>query len=282
LEDAPLARLEMATAAHAGRIWLAGGLSPLGEAVSEVEVFDPGTGAWTSGPSLPTGVHHSALVSDSERLWLIGGYVGASFSAPTDIVLLLEEGADAWVEGPPLPAARAAGAAAWDGARMVYAGGVGAGGVAADVFVTDDGTWTDIGAMPRPREHLAATSDGEGRTWLLGGRVGGLDANLPDVALVEGATISPLDPLPTARGGVAAFYLPGVGACLTGGEAPTEAFTAVECVTDDGEIRSLEPMGVARHGHGAAVVDGTAYVVMGGPTPGLSAHRSVERLDPPS
>jgi hypothetical protein len=37
---------------------------------------------------------------------------------------------------------------------------------------------------------------------------------------------------------------------------------------------------VARHGHGAAVVDGIAYVLMGGPTPGLSAQSSVESLDP--
>ena len=44
LADAPLARLEMAVAAHDGRIWLAGGLSLLGEAVSEVEVFDPSSG----------------------------------------------------------------------------------------------------------------------------------------------------------------------------------------------------------------------------------------------
>src|SRR3990170_2456118 len=86
LPDAPLARLEMAVAAHNGRIWLAGGLSQLGEAVSEVEVFDPSSGEWSSGPALPTGIHHAALVSDGERLLLIGGYIGASFNTPTDIV----------------------------------------------------------------------------------------------------------------------------------------------------------------------------------------------------
>jgi Galactose oxidase, central domain len=280
LPDAPLARLEMATTAHASRIWLAGGLSPLGEAVAEVEIFDPASGEWSSGPSLPTGVHHAALVSDGERLILIGGYIGASFNAPTEIVLTLSDGADAWDAGPPLPAARGAGAAAWDGSRVVYAGGVGPDGVSGDVFALADGAWERIGAMPRAREHLAATSDGAGRTWLLGGRVGGLDANLADVDVVEGASITASDPLPTPRGGVGAFFLPELGACLTGGEAPTEAYTEVECVDVDGAVTTAAPMNVRRHGHGAAVVDGVAYVLLGGPVPALSAHESVEALDP--
>jgi non-specific serine/threonine protein kinase len=279
LADAPLARLEMAVAAHAGRIWLAGGLSLLGEAVSEVEVFDPSSGEWSSGPALPAGIHHAALVSDGERLLLIGGYIGASFSTPSDLVLTLADGADTWEEGPSLPDARGAGAAAWDGERVVYGGGVGLAGVSGDVFALAGGTWERIGAMPRAREHLAAASDGQGRTWLLGGRVGGLEGNLADVDLVEGASITALPSLPTPRGGVGAFFIPELGACLTGGEAPGEALRTVECVGPNGEISTAPDMNVLRHGHGAAVVDGVAYVLLGGEIPGLSAHASVERLD---
>ena len=280
MQPAPLARLEMATAAHGGRIWLAGGLSPLGEAVTEVEVFDPASGEWTSGPSLPTGIHHAALVSDGDRLLLIGGYLGTSFSQPTEIVLALGDGSESWEPGPSLPEARAAGAAAWDGERVVYAGGVGPGGVSGDVYALQDETWERIGAMPRAREHLAAASDGEGRTWVLGGRVGTLESNLGDVDLVEGASVTALDPLPTPRGGVGAFYLPSLGACLSGGEALTGAYTVVECVDFDGAVSTAPEMLVPRHGHGAAVVDGVAYVLLGGPTPGLSAHTSVEQLAP--
>ena len=279
LADAPLARLEMATAAHDGRIWMAGGLSPLGEAVAEVEIFDPASGEWSSGPGLPTGVHHAALVSDGDRLLLVGGYVGSGFNVATDVVLTLSDEDGAWQEGPPLPDPRAAGAAAWDGSRLIYAGGVGVGGVSGDVYALTDGTWQRLGAMPRAREHLAAASDGEGRTWLLGGRVGGLEGNLGDVDLLERDAITALEPLPTPRGGVAAFFLPALGACLTGGEAPAEALRTVECVGADGVARPAPDMNVLRHGHGAAVVDGIAYVMLGGPTPGLSAHASVERLD---
>ena len=278
--DAPLARLEMATAAHEGRIWMAGGLSPLGEALTEVEIFDPATDEWTSGPPLPTGLHHAALVSDGDRLLLIGGYIGSSFSQLTEIVLVLDDGAETWEPGPSLPDARAAGAAAWDGSRVVYAGGVGTGGISGDVFELSGDGWARIGAMPRAREHLAAASDGMGRTWLMGGRVSGLDSNLADTDLVEGAAVTALEPLPTRRGGVGAFYLPQLGACLTGGEAPDRAYRTVECIDADGRVSAAPDMHIERHGHGAAVVNGVAYVVMGGPVPGLSAHGSVERLDP--
>lgn len=277
LEDAPFARLEMAVAAHDGRIWLAGGLSPFGEALTDVEVLDPATGAWTDGPPLPSAVHHAALVSDGDRLLLIGGYLGSEFNRPTDIVLVLADDEGAWTEGPPLPAARAAGSAAWDGERVVYAGGVGD-GVRADVYALTGDAWDRIGAMASPREHFAATSDLEGRTWLLGGRAGGLDSNMATVELVAGSDITMLDPLPTPRGGVAAFFDPALGACLTGGEAPDRAYTAVECIGTDGTITTQPELLAPHHGHGAAVVDGLAYVLLGGPEPMLTASATIEVL----
>lgn len=279
LDDAPFARLEMAVTSHGGRIWLAGGLAPEGDALSDVDIFDPAAGTWSQGPPLPTAMHHAALVSDGDRLVLIGGYLGSAFNRPTDIVLTLADGDDRWREVAPLPAPRAAGAAAWDGSRIVYAGGVGGvGDVRAEVYALGD-EWSRVGAMAAAREHLAATSDGDGRTWLLGGRVGGLDSNLATVELLDGNRITELADLPTARGGVAAFHVPGIGACLTGGEAPDRAYVAVECISSDGTVAELADLVEPHHGHGAAVVDGTAYVVLGGPKPFLTADTTVEALD---
>lgn len=281
LDDAPFARLEMGVASHQGRIWLAGGLAPLGDALADVDVLDPISGTWSQGPPLPAAVHHAALVSDGERLVLIGGYLGSAFNRPTDIVLTLAEGDDTWREGVALPAPRAAGAAAWDGSRIVYAGGVGGAGgdVRTDVYALGAEAWEPIGQMAGPREHLAAASDGNGRTWLLGGRVGGLDSNLATVELVEGGAITEQSELPTARGGVAAFFAPGIGACLTGGEAPDRAYAVVECIASDGTVTTLADLIEPHHGHGVAVVDGTAYVMLGGPEPLLTADTTVEALD---
>jgi Kelch motif len=278
LPDAPIARLEMATAAHDGRIWLAGGLSPTGEGLTDVEIYDPADDSWTDGPALPIPLHHASLASDGARLVLIGGYIGSSFSVPSADTWILPADADAWVAGPPLPEARGAGTAAWDGERVVYAGGVGSGGVADEIYVLEDDGWRAIGILPSPREHFAAASDGAGSIWFLGGRVASLESNMGDVALLVGDEVRTIGQLPTPRGGVAAFLAPGVGPCLTGGEAPTQAFAQVECMDDRGTVTSLNPMRTERHGHGAAVIDSVAYVLLGGPTPGLSAHSSLESL----
>ena len=173
---------------------------------------------------------------------------------------------------------RAAGAAAFDGERIVYAGGVGPEGVAADVYSLEGEEWVRIGSMAQVREHLAATSDGEGRVWLLGGRVGNLATNLAQVEIVQGDAISDIGDLPTPRGGVAAFHDPALGACLTGGEATDRAYTTVECIDAVGDVVTLSELDEPHHGHGAAVVAGVAYVILGGPEPTLSAGSTLESL----
>jgi Kelch motif len=274
--DAPFSRLEMATAAQDGRIWLAGGLEPDGSATDAVSILDPEQGTWTDGPPLPAPLHHAALVSDGEQLFLIGGYLGST-GEPVDEVWVLGPDAESWEPGPPLPERRGAGAAAYDGARIVYGGGVGPGGVRADVFVLQEGEWTRIGAFARPREHLAAATDGAGAVWFMGGRQGGLNRNVGDVEVVQGPTIAAVSMI-TPRGGVAAFYAPDVGACLTGGETPPFALPTVECVDAAGRVVALPDMRQRRHGHGIAVIEGLAYAVMGGEVPGLSASSTTEVL----
>jgi hypothetical protein len=77
---------------------------------------------------------------------------------------------------------------------------------------------------------------------------------------------------------VAAFHADGLGACLTGGEGPDGAFTSVECVAADGTVTTLPNLNQPHHGHGGVVVDGIAYVLLGGPEPGLSASSTVESM----
>ena len=276
---APLPLTEVAAAPFAGGAWTAGGLDAQGAAVSSVQVYDLTFDAWSEGPALPRAVHHSALVAAGDRLYLLGGYEGSGFDAPTAEVAVLEASSGQWQPAPSLPEARAAGAAAWDGQRLVYAGGVGPDGPVGDVWALEDGNWTVLGKLSQPREHLAAASDGAGSVWLLGGRVGGLDTNLATVELVQGGEVVAAGTLPTARGGVSGFYAgPGIGACAVGGEQPTGTFAAVECVDAQGKTTVLADLTVPRHGTGAAVLDGMALVLLGGPEPGLSTSGAVELL----
>jgi hypothetical protein len=279
--DAPAALTEVAVAAVADRIWVASGLTADGAGSAVVLVYDPAAASWSFGPDLPGPVHHSALVSDGSALWLVGGYAGSGFDAPTADVWRLDPGAEAWVADEPLPEARGAGAAAWDGSRIVYAGGVGPGGVSGAVFALEDGEWSQVARLDKPREHLAATSDGEGSVFVVGGRVGGLDGNLATADLVEGSSATAIGDLPTRRGGVAAFWWPTLGACLVGGESPGGTNAQVECIDVDGDVSVLPGLGRPRHGLGATVVDGTAYVMLGGNQPGLFVSPTVESLGLP-
>src|SRR4029079_2384021 len=201
-------------------------------------------GTWATGPRLPEAIHHSALVSTPDGLVLIGGYLGNELNVITDAVRQLDDGATAWTDGVKLPDFRAAGGAAFDGTRIVYAGGVKPGAVASEVFAlaTDDTNWSTVGRLPTAREHLAVTTDGAGRTYVLGGRVGSLDSNLAIVDVVKGEgddAVSTMGDLPTKRGGVAAFWWPSLGACLAGGESPGGTNPQVECITADGTVARL-------------------------------------------
>jgi N-acetylneuraminic acid mutarotase len=275
--------LEVAAAAHDGRIWVAGGLRADGTASDAVFVFDPAAGSWSSGPKVPEAVHHSTLVSTPDGLVLVGGYVGDAMNVVTNAVHRLDDGAAAWTDEVPLPDPRGAGGAAFDGTRIVYAGGVKPGGIASEVFALTPGAakWETIGRLPTAREHLAVTTDGDGQTFVLGGRVGGLDRNLAIVDLVAGSgdgAVRTIGELPTKRGGVGAFWWPSLGACLAGGESPGGTNSQVECMAADGKVARLPDLGVARHGVGAAVVDGTVFVVLGGRQPGLATSDVTEAL----
>ena len=273
---------QVAAAAHDGRIWVVGGLDAGGGAVASVQVFDPAHGTWDTGPSLVEPIHHAALVSDGERLSLVGGF--GFDGQPRDRVWILQlAGGDlAWAEDRPLPEPRAAGAAAWDGAgRIVYAGGVGPDGVSADVLVQEDHGWRQLGELSEAREHLAATSDGRGSVFVLGGRRGDLDTNQATVDVVSRAGVRRLGELPTRRGGVAAFFWPAVGACLVGGESPGGTHGEVECIDASGTLTTLPSLRQPRHGLGAAVLDGVAYSMLGGPEPGLFVADTVESLTLP-
>jgi hypothetical protein len=278
---APAALTEIAATAHDGAVWIAGGLDGSGAASDRVYVFDPGLARWDEGPRLQVPIHHSALVSDGSALYLLGGYTGNSFNSPTDQVWVLRARDASWEDGGGLPEARAAGGATWDGERIIYAGGVGPDGVVATTFAQAQGDWVLVGRLSEGREHLAATADGGGTAFALGGRRGGLEGNLATVDLITSAGMQRLAEIPTPRGGVAAFWWPRLGACLIGGESAHGTNGEAECIDDAGRTTPLPPLATPRHGLGAAVLDGIAYALLGGPEPGLFVSDTVETLTLP-
>lgn len=276
--EAPTAATEVGAAWFDGRIWVIGGFAGDGSPLDSVQVYDPAADSWSTGPSLPVTVHHAAVVASDESLMVVGGYTGPRFGEPTDSVWTLTPDADDWSPGPPLPSPRGAGAGAWDGTRVVFGGGASSDGLAADVWALSADEWAPVGELSEARDHLGAASDGEGRVWFLGGRFGSLESNRATVDLVENGEVRSAGSLPTARGGAAGFHAPAVGACLAGGEEPDGTLDVVECIDSEGRTTTLSPLSQPRHGLGAAVADGVAYVLLGGPEPGLTASDAVEAL----
>lgn len=274
---APSARTEVAAGTLGGRIWVVGGMAESGRPQAEVAIYDPGTDAWSAGPALPEPVHHAAAAGDGRRLWVAGGYTGSQ-NRPTAAVRVIDSATGTWADGPALPSPRGAGALAWDGKRLLFAGGVGQDGLAGDVFALEGGNWRRIGELSPAREHLAAASDGAGTTWFLAGRLGGLDTNRAEVDVVVGDRVQRAGTVPTARGGVSGFAAPGLGGCVAGGEQPGGTFDTVECLTADGRATTLPPLRAGRHGLGAAALDGVAYVLLGGPDPGLTVSNTTQAL----
>ena len=262
----PLALESSGTAAFKGRVWVAGGFDENRRGRNDVVVYDPATRKWSNGPALPQSLTHAALVATDKDLLLIGGYRGSTIE-PITTVRRLDLATSRWVRGPSLPVALGAGTAAWDGKRVVFAGGVAANGEpSAAVFALEGRSWRQIGSLTKAREHLAAASDGAGTTFFLVGEVNDSRGKtvLADVDVVTGRTVRRLGTVRRPRGSVAGFWSPAAGACVAGGrDGSRRLFADVECIDAKGTVTRLASLSKARHGLGVAVVDGTAYALLG-------------------
>jgi non-specific serine/threonine protein kinase len=120
-----------------------------------------------------------------------------------------------------------------------------------------------------------------GRLYVVGGRT---DTDFSASAVERfdpaRATWERLAPLPLGAGGLAVVAAAGMVVAIGGGDDPERWVTPATWALDagDGRWRRLADLNVARHGHGAAVVDGTVYVFAGAPCPGYGHTDVVELL----
>ena len=285
LTPMPHARTENSVAAADGRIWVMGGFEARHEAETAVDVFDPATGTWKTPTRVPLGVNHAGLAEVDGRLYLIGGYRHGTFEA-IDRVQVYDVAAGEWTEGTPMPTGRGALAVAVVDGRIHAIGGVKSdGGVSAahEVYDPASGHWERRSPMPTRREHLAAAAMG-GRIYVAAGRSGGRNLDAFEIYDVAADAWSQGADVPTDRSGVAALILDS-RFYLFGGE---EIFGLFRDTFDEAERfdpatgtwEAVARMPTARHGLGAAVLDGAIYVVGGGPEPGFTFSGANERFEP--
>jgi Caspase domain/Kelch motif/Galactose oxidase, central domain len=273
----PVAVEGAGAASFRNKLWVVGGSTagPVQRPVAAVHVFDPATGRWSAGRSLPHPVGEASLVSTGGSLYVIGG--NRTRTTPLATVYRLDDPDGSWIGDAPLPQPRTSGAAAYDGRRILYAGGMGPDGEDhGDVFALQNGAWRTVrGTLKQPRDNLAAASDGRGSVWFLGGSNATKTKLYRTVERVRGESVVRLPDLFAPVRTPAAVWWPGAGACLLGGQGNLDG--RVSCVARPADAWDPPPLSRPRGGLAAAIVGDYCYTV-GGYFGTTSASATTERI----
>src|ERR671922_1967170 len=133
--------------------------------VSTVEEYDPATNSWRARSSMPTARNHAAIGAVNNKIYVIGGRIGAAFvsvSSPTDVVEEYDPTTDQWgAIRARMPTPRSAVAWGVHGGRIYVAGGEAqapqfmAAFRALEAYEPVANRWSSLPSMPIPRHGLA-------------------------------------------------------------------------------------------------------------------------------
>lgn len=279
---------ETAAVALDGKVYVLGGFNAALGVVADVQIFDPSSCRWSSGPALPRPVHHANVAAVGDAIYVVGAMEGLNFRA-TGEVWVWRPAADAgWSTRTAMPAGTERGAAVVGviDDEIWVVGGLGVGGAVSEVsrYLPATDRWETGDALPEIRDH-ACGGVIDGQVYVAGGRRGTI-ATITDTlyAYAPGSGWVARAPMPTARGGTAC----GVVAdrlVVVGGEGnsadPSGVFAAAEAYDPTTDRWSaLPPMPRPRHGMAAAVVDGRLYVPGGADNDGFGAVAEHDVLTP--
>ncbi len=269
----PEPRADFGAAVLGNTIYVVGGVDGYFRTLSTALAYDIGADAWRPIARLPQAVHHPAVVSDGERIYVIGGLTGLA-SRPMDDVFAYDPQKDAWEQLGRLNDFRgASGAAALDGTVYVVGGVTTAG--AGDAFEYYDPArsgWNGLKPMPTPRTHLAAAG-AAGKIFAIGGRRGSIARNLATTEAYDpkSMTWEALPDMTVARSGHAVAALGG-RVYAFGGETPEGTVAEVEVYDPAKKSWSTLPQAMPspRHGIAAVAWKDRVYVIGGGRRKGLT------------
>jgi N-acetylneuraminic acid mutarotase len=148
--------------------------------VGTVEEYNPAANTWRERSSMPTPRNHAAIGVVNQKIYVIGGRVGAAFIGMASDVSVVEEydpATDQW-SGPRarMPIARSALGAGVFGGRIFVAGGeyqdphMMATFRAVEAYDPASNTWAEMPPMPVSRHGLAVGTIGN-RLYVVGGDV---------------------------------------------------------------------------------------------------------------
>jgi len=276
----PVARFEASGAVVQDELWVMGGfLSSALDVTPRVDIYDPSTDSWRSGPALRGAETHPGVVSVGNDIVLAGGFAGNVISRITTAGVWRWNGADAaWVAGPDLPTPRAAVFAALVGTQLHVAGGLAIDGD------TDSGehlvwdlagapVWVDAEPLKNPRNHGGGAASG-GRFFAFSGRHGWDEVTGDDPALdaFDPATDSwtPRAPMPVPRSeiGAATVAMSDGRVLVVGGSIPGKQPSGDVLIYDPrlDQWSTLPSLPVPLKGVVAARIGAKVVVTTGSPT----------------
>jgi len=283
LAPAPLSRTEVAAAMVGDAVYVVGGFDARTAASTrKVERLDLCTGRWSLVHPMSAALNHMGVASYGGSLYVLGGYRPRTDtnSEATARFWRYEPHTDRWSAMPSAPTPRAAFAIAVLGHRLYAAGGRNDSVLAlrtVDVFDFARHRWSRAPSLEVGREHVAGMA-AAGAVYVLGGRVAGVNLAAVERYVPGDDRWQELPPLPLARSGFGAAATPG-RITVVGGEGPTGTIREVDSLDlASGAWRRLAPMGTPRHGLGVVSIGSVILAIEGGPTPGLSYSRTVQRL----
>jgi N-acetylneuraminic acid mutarotase len=282
---------EVVGAAVGNSMLVYGGLGPEYVPRGLFWMFDTSKEEWIELPSNPIPVHHPAIVTIENKVYLFGGFVkpkGEASWKPVDDASMFDMETRTWTTLKPLPTARGALTAAAVGAKIYVIGGVAmpkqyeSAGLTFnspseqltvnEVYDTESNTWSQAASIPTPRNHMgAATVDG--KIYVIGGRIGSgfilmsTNIGVNEVFDPEKNEWEPRAMLPTPRSGIGVVVLNGIIHVLGGEEWQHNragVFRQHEAYDPKRNRWYLLPsMRFPRHGHAVGVVNNKIYAISG-------------------
>ena len=239
----PAAVQEVAATVASGHFYVVGGYDTQRNSSSAVFVFD-GT-SWTTGPALPVALNHPAAATIGTDVYVAGGF---SPSGASNRVFVLANGATSWREVAPMKRPRGALALLALGGKLYAIGGL-AGSVQVAIPEAYDpatNAWTDLPAMPHPRNHVAGYLDGA-VACVAGGREPSTSARIDCYDPATGAW-QERGSLPAATSGAAGVVLGGV-TMVAGGEPSSETsiYPSIQELARDGVVVVADARAPPRH-----------------------------------
>ena len=259
----PVALEESAAAVAGGKLYVIGGFDAVGNSLRTVWAFDGAT--WSAGPRLPLGLDHVSAASLDDHVYVAGGHTFGRDSAR-----FFRLDGSSWTELAPMRHARGGHALIATANRLYVIGGnTAAGNVApAEVYDPQAGAWSDLPALPAPRNHVAGFVFGLS-VCVAGGRS-------PATARVDcfdtgSSTWRQAPDLPQPTSGAGATALEDGRAVILGGQdaQETSIVTQFALLRDPNAWTVQEAMLVPRHGFELALFEGRAWACGGGSLPGL-------------